>query len=155
MADGPPPTEDKATTEASAAGWTHFPHDADIGVRGYGADPAEAFANAARAMIAAVVPLEAIRCSHSVSIACDAPDLELLLVDWLNAVIYEMATRSMLFGEFRVAIDGTALSAKACGEPVDVSRHGPAVEPKGATMTELRVGPDPAGRWIAQCVVDV
>ena len=140
---------------APAPGWSHFPHEADIGVRGHGEDAAEALANAARAMTAAIVPLESIRCVQSVPIACDAPDLELLLVDWLNAVIYEMATRGMLFGDFRVAIEGGSLSAEAYGEPVDRVRHAPAVEPKGATMTALRVQRGPDGRWVAQCVVDV
>ena len=29
------------------------------------------------------------------------------------------------------------------------------VEPKGATFTELRVGEDEPGGWIAQCIIDV
>ena len=32
------------------AGWEHFPHDADIGIRGFGATPAEAFEQAAVAL---------------------------------------------------------------------------------------------------------
>ena len=35
-----------------------------------------------------------------VAIECEAPDDELLFAEWLNAVIYEMATRRMLFGRF-------------------------------------------------------
>ncbi|MBL8837300.1 MAG: archease, partial [Alphaproteobacteria bacterium] len=42
---------------ARAAGWSHFPHGADVGVRGVGATPALAFAEAARALFAAVVDL--------------------------------------------------------------------------------------------------
>lgn len=143
-----------ADTLTPACGWTQFPHEADLGVRGYGADPSEAFANAALAMTAAITPLDAIRSVHSVRIACAAPDLEILLVDWLNAVIFEMATQGMLFGAFRVTIEGASLSADALGETVDVARHAPAVEPKGATFTALRVAPEDA-RWVAQCVVDV
>jgi tRNA nucleotidyltransferase (CCA-adding enzyme) len=78
-----------------------------------------------------------------------------LLVDWLNALIYEMTTRSMLFGRFQVNIDGLRLSAKAEGQGVDRKRHEPVVEPKGATFTELRVSHDDEGQWMAQCVVDV
>ena len=85
----------------------------------------------------------------------EAPNLELLLVDWLNALIYEMTTRSMLFSDFRVNIDGLTLSAQANGEKVDRGRHEPAVEPKGATFTELEVSRDPEGQWVAQCIVDV
>jgi hypothetical protein len=54
-------------------------------------------------------------------------------------LIFEMATRSMLFARFQVVLDETGLSATVWGEPVDVARHCPAVEPKGATFTELAV----------------
>jgi SHS2 domain-containing protein len=135
--------------------WTHFPHEGDVGVRGYGVGPSEAFANAARAMTAVLVPLDKIECDEAVAIVCEAPDLEVLLVDWLNAVIYEMATRRMVFGDFRVAIDDGRLTATAFGEPVDVARHTPSVELKGATFTELRVARQLDGHWLAQCIVDV
>jgi len=78
----------------------------------------------------------------------------LLLADWLNALIYEMAVRRMLFGRFQVELNGTQLSAQASGEAVSVPRHHPAVEVKGATYTTLRVAPVDGG-WLAQTVVDV
>ena len=68
---------------------------------------------------------------------------------------YEMATRRMLFVRFEVAIDGEALTGRAWGEPIDVARHQPTVEVKGATFTELRVWQSSDGQWHAQCVVDV
>jgi SHS2 domain-containing protein len=89
-----------------------------------------------------------------VEIQCAAPDDELLLADWLSALIYEMAERNMLFARFAVRIDGTKLEASACGEPVDRERHHPAVEVKGATYTELSVRRQ-GGVWVAQTVVDV
>jgi SHS2 domain-containing protein len=135
-------------------GWEHFPHDADVGVRGIGATPAEAFERAAEAL-AAVVTHAAIESTTSVEVRCEAPDLELLFVEWLNAIIYEMAVRGMLFGRFAVRIDGTRLEGRLWGEPVDVARHAPACEPKGATYTALRVAQEIDGRWTAACVVDV
>ncbi len=66
-------------------------------------------------------------------------DLELLFVDWLNTIIYEIAVRRMLFARFDVRIEGTGLAATLWGEPVDVARHAPACESKGATYTALRV----------------
>jgi SHS2 domain-containing protein len=60
----------------------------------------------------------------------------------------------MLFGRFEVHVDGAQLCARAGGEPVDVARHQPAVEPKGATFTELSVRRSD-GAWVAQCVIDV
>ncbi|KVG25817.1 archease [Burkholderia diffusa] len=138
-----------------STGWEHFPHGADIGVRGTGETLAEAFEQAALALTACVSAPAGIRTTCTVDICCNAPDLDLLLVDWLNAVIYQMATRRMLFGRYVVSIDGTRLVARIAGEEVDVERHRPAVEPKGATYTALHVGRDIHDRWVAQCVVDV
>jgi tRNA nucleotidyltransferase (CCA-adding enzyme) len=139
------------------SGWEHFPHDADIGVRGWGPTPADAFAQAAMALTRIVTAAE-VRPVEPVAIACDAPDLELLLVEWLNAVIYEMAVRRVLFGRFSVEIDlapAPRLRATIEGEPIDRARHDLAVEPKGATVTALHVGRDAVGRWTAACVIDV
>ena len=137
----------------SEARWEHFPHDADVGVRGFGATPAAAFEQAALALTAVVTQAE-VRSLAAVEVKCEAPDLELLLVDWLNTIIYEMAVRNMLFGRFAVAIEGGRLQATMWGEPVDVVRHAPACEPKGATYTALGVTQD-HGLWSAGCVVDV
>jgi tRNA nucleotidyltransferase (CCA-adding enzyme) len=134
--------------------WEHFPHDADVGVRGFGATPAAAFEQGARALAAIVTDAE-IEPEVSVEVSCEAPDLELLFVEWLNAIIYEMALRKMLFGRFAVRIDDTRLKGTLWGEPVDVARHAPACEPKGATYTALKVASDDNGIWSAACVVDV
>ena len=136
-------------------GWELFAHDADIGVRGRGSSPAAAFENAARAMTAAIVAPSEVTLEESVRIVCEAPDLELLLVDWLNALVFEMATRGMLFGAFSVRITGERLEAEARGERVDRRRHGPAVEVKGATYTALKVARGEDGIWTAQCIIDV
>lgn len=141
--------------EDATACWFHFPHQADIGVRGIGPTLAAAFEQAALAMTAVVTDPAGIATEQSVPISCDAPDAELLLVDWLNAVILEMATRNMLFGDFEVILEGTHLRGVARGASVDPGRHQPAVEVKGATYTALQVEQGESGQWLAQCVVDV
>jgi SHS2 domain-containing protein len=138
-----------------AARWEHFEHAADVGVRGYGATPAEAFEQAAVALVAAVTDPTSVAATTAVAIRCEAPDTELLLVDWLNALIYEMATRNMCFARFRVELDGPTLRGTAWGERADATHQDLAVEPKGATYTELRVARTADGAWLAQCVVDV
>jgi len=135
--------------------WEHFPHGADMGVRGYGPTKTEAFEQAALAMMAAITDPDRIEPRESVTIRCEAPNDELLFADWLNALVYEMATGKMLFSRFSVRIEGTHLEAQVWGEPVDVARHRPAVEVKGATYTALRVARDDSGQWLAQTVVDV
>lgn len=143
-----------ATAPSGKPGWEHFPHAADVGVRGFGKTAAEAFEQAALALTA-VVTTASIRPAVSVDVKCEAPDVELLFVEWLNAVIYEMAVRKMLFSRFAVTIDGTCLHGTLWGEPVDVARHAPACEPKGATYTALKVAKDQSSVWSAACIVDV
>lgn len=137
------------------AHWEHFSHQADIGVRGIGESLSSAFEQAALALSAVITDLALVAPTRSITIECDNPDRELLLVDWLNAIVYEMATRSMLFCRYDIHLEETHLTATLHGEPVDVQRHQPAVEVKGATYTELKVAQRSDGLWLAQCVVDV
>lgn len=139
---------------ASDRGWRHFAHGADLGVCGWGPTLAAAFEQAALALTAAVTAAQ-VAARDKVEVTCEAADRELLLVDWLNAIIYEMAVRRMLFGRFEVRIDGCRLAAVIRGEKIDPRRHQPACEPKGATYTELQVAQDARGVWTARCVVDV
>lgn len=134
--------------------WAHFHHDADIGVCGRGRSVAEAFEQAALALTA-IVTDAAVGDETRVDVTCRRDDLGLLLVDWLDAIIYEMSVRKMLFGRFSVEIDGLSLRGSLWGEPVDIARHAPACEPKGATLTELDVSQNADGQWSACCVVDV
>jgi SHS2 domain-containing protein len=134
--------------------WEHFAHDADVGVRGRGVTAAEAFEQGACALTAVVTDAE-IEPRREVHVRCEAPDIELLFVEWLNAVIYEMAVGDMLFGRFAVRLAGRHLDGTLWGEPVDIARHSPACEPKGATYTALNVAQDGDGMWSAACVVDV
>ena len=135
--------------------WERYPHDADVGIRGYGTTRAMAFEQAALAMVAIVVDPDSVAVSQTVDVDCAAPDDELLLVDWLNALIYEMATRGLCFGRFTVRLDDHSLHGRAFGERVDSAKHELGVELKGATYTDLRVAREPNGLWVAQCVVDV
>ncbi len=137
------------------AHWEHFPHDADIGVRGFGVTPGEACEQAALAMMAAILDPATVRLEQTIEIALEAPSLELLLVDWLNALVYEMAERRMVFGAFEATVEKNRLMGRAVGESVSRERHAPAVEVKGATYTELAFVEDRPGLWRAQCVIDV
>jgi tRNA nucleotidyltransferase (CCA-adding enzyme) len=140
---------------AHAPHWELFAHQADMGVRGIGPTRERAFEQTALALTAVIADPRIVDDGEAVEIRCQAPDDEVLLVDWLNAIVYEMATRKMLFARYEVRLDGHRLHGIARGERVDVGRHQPAVEIKGASMTELRVAEREDGSWLAQCVVDV
>ena len=138
----------------NAARWEHFEHKADIGIRGYGNTLAEAFEQAALAMASVVTDVSLIQATTSIQISCIDKDNDTLFYDWINALIYEMATRKMLFSQFSVAIDDDRLTATVSGEAIDIEQHQPSVEIKGATFTELAVYQQD-GLWVAQCVIDV
>jgi SHS2 domain-containing protein len=133
----------------------HFPHAADMGVRGYGGTLAEAFEAAALAMTEIITDPAGVRPTTRVVIRCEAADPELLFYDFLNALIYHMSVDGLVFGRFALRLDGPRLLVEAWGEQVDRARHQPAVEVKGATFTELAVRQQSDGRWIAQCVLDI
>lgn len=145
----------RGLTQKSRSRWEHFAHGADIGVRGFGDTLEQAFEQAAIALTAVITDPDRIAEKTAISVERQAMDVECLFIDWLNALIYEMAVRHMLFRRFQVRIEGDYLVGKAWGEEVDIARHEPAVEIKGATYTSLFVGRGTDGEWVAQCVVDV
>jgi tRNA nucleotidyltransferase (CCA-adding enzyme) len=147
--------EARAVPVAIRNTWEHFGHGADIGIRGIGPTKEAAFQQIALALTSVITDVKSVRPERAVPITCDAPSDDLLVVDWLNALVYEMAARRMLFSAFLVTIEDSHLQATAWGEPVDPARHEPAVEVKGATYTALRVEQLEDGHWLVQCVVDV
>ena len=138
----------------SDARWEHFPHGADIGIRGVGPTMASAFEQVALALTAVLTDPGSVASKEVVELACEAPSLDELLFDWIDALIYEMSVRGMVFGAFEVRIDGNRIVARVHGEAVDRTNHEPAIEVKAPTYTELRVA-RVDDQWVAQCVVDV
>jgi protein archease len=114
-----------------------FAHRADVGVRGVGPTRNAAFEQAALALTSVVTDPSKITSKEAIDVTCEAPEDTYLLLDWLSALIYEMAVRRLVFGRFAVSIEGNRLDGRAWGEPVDRKRHRPAVEPKGAIRSEI------------------
>ena len=158
LRDGIPMTradESQAKDPVIHAGWEHFSHDTDMGVRGFGPTREKAFEEAALALMHVMTDVQRVQPHQLVEMTCDGDRLEVLLVEWLNALVFQMTTNKMLFSRFIVTIDDGKLKAQVWGEPIDFLRHELIVEVKGATHNKLKVEPEPDGRWIAQCVVHV
>jgi SHS2 domain-containing protein len=137
-----------------------FEHGADVGVRGRGGTPGEAFAGAAAALtlLWALDPAS-VRPRIRDTVRCEAGDLERLLVAFLDELIFLFASRRLLLAGLEVEIEAppggpARLVARGVGERFDPARHESTVEPKGATLTALKVCREGDG-WVAQCVVDV
>ncbi|MDH4202836.1 MAG: archease [Phycisphaerae bacterium] len=135
--------------------WEHFHHQADIGIRGIGQTLEEAFAEGAVALMAVVCSPQKVQSKETVKIECESDEKDLLFADWINALIYEMDVRKMLFGRFEVKLENHKLTGTAWGEKCDPDRHEFAVEVKAATFMELKAYKDNDGQWVVQCVVDV
>ncbi len=132
-----------------------FEHGADIGIRGFGRTMAEAFENTAIALYSVMVNIPAVEASEKRSVTVSAPDSELLLVEWLNALLSLSDIEHMVFSKFKVKMEGTSLTGTAWGEKLDQERHEPNVEIKGATYYMLKVTEADGRMFVAQCVVDV
>jgi len=131
-----------------------FEHEADIGIRGAGTTLESAFENAALALYSVVVNVQRVRQQEQREVSVSAPDLELLLVEWLNALLSISDIERMVFSKFTVSISNTSLRGTAWGEKLDTERHEPGVEVKGATYHMLSVRQE-GEHYLAQCVVDV
>jgi SHS2 domain-containing protein len=131
-----------------------FEHGADIGIRGFGSSMKEAFENSAIALYSVMVNINAVNPLEERTVTVSAPDRELLLVEWLNALLSISDIERMVFSKFEVKMEGTTLNGVAWGEPLDRDRHEPKVEVKGATYHLLSVK-EQDGKHTAQCVVDV
>jgi len=122
---------------ALAPRWELYSHDADIGIRGFGSTIGAAFEAIGVALTAAVCEPVTVHARTPVTVRCSAADIESLLYDWVNAIVYEMAVRRMLFSRYEAGIDGHELHGTLWGEPLEIRRQ------------------DANGSWVAQCVIDV
>jgi SHS2 domain-containing protein len=134
--------------------WEHFPHQADIGIRASAGSLGGAFEQAAIALMAIITEPQKVDAIESVQIECSGENEELLFVNWLSAIIYEMDIRKMLFSKFAVGVENLKLSATIWGEKINQQKHSPAVEPKAVTYNQLSVKEE-NGKWTVQCVIDV
>lgn len=134
--------------------WEHYQDGAGgIGVRGYGDTEADAFEQAALALTAAMADPAGIAQRERVVIHCEAPNPDLLLAAWLDAVGREMAETGMLFSRFEVWLDEMRLTAHAWGEPASPERHRVRLRLKHPRPNTERVARHGEG-WLAQAVMD-
>jgi SHS2 domain-containing protein len=120
--------------------WEIFEHTADVGIRAHGTDQAEAFANAATAMCSLITDLEYVKEDLVKEVKVGAPDRELLLVEWLNQLVYLFDTEYILIKRVEIShISDIELEARCFGERVDKSRHMLKTAIKSATYHMLKV----------------
>lgn len=117
-------------------------HTADVGVKAFGKNLAEAFQNAAKAMFDLITDKSEIESVGQYDIVLEAADYEQLLVDWLSELLFLNGAKNLVFGFFGVELDKEkpCLQAHVFGEPYTTSKHRIGVEIKAVTyhMVEVR-----------------
>jgi SHS2 domain-containing protein len=115
-------------------------HTADVGIIAYGADEKQAFANAAKGLFSLIVELDDVGEGLQRDIELTASDVESLLVEWLNELVYRFDTEGILFKRFDIIqLNSTHLKTRGYGEKVDSSRHRLKTGVKAATYHMLKV----------------
>jgi SHS2 domain-containing protein len=115
-------------------------HTADVGLVAYGRTLAEAFANAAYGLFSIIAELKTVKETESRQLELSEEDLEALLFEWLNRLIYFFDVEMLLFKRFEVRdFDGHGLKATCYGEKYDPSRHQIKTGVKSATYHMLKV----------------
>ncbi len=130
-------------------------HTADLGLRIWGASREELFENAGAALSAVLTDRRRLRREKTEEITVEAPDLEALLVAWLNHLLYLYDVNAFLGREFKVReLTPQRLAARARGETYDPGRHVARTAVKAATYHHLEIA-NRHGRWEATVILDL
>jgi SHS2 domain-containing protein len=133
-----------------------FEHTADLGLRVRAADLDGLFGEAGRGLFSLMFAnLDAVRPVEEVSLGVVGEELDYLLFDWLNELLYLFETRRLVLVEFHVRVSGSSVQATARGEMFDPTRHQAEHEVKAITYHELKVVQEADGSWLAEVIVDI
>ncbi len=115
-------------------------HTADVGLIAYGRTLAEAFGNAAYGMFSIIAELRTVREVEFRRLEVREKDLDSLLFEWLNRLIYFLDVDMLLLKRFDISdLDENRLKAVCYGEKYDPSRHHLKTGVKSATYHMLKV----------------
>lgn len=132
-----------------------FEHTADIGLVARGRTLEEVFAHAAEGLVDIIVDPEGLDERIRLEVTVSAPDLEALLVAWLNELLYRLDTGRVLPRRVRIThLDETSLTAEIVGDTIDPQKHRVRRMVKAATYHELRLTRED-GRWEARVILDL
>jgi SHS2 domain-containing protein len=131
----------------------------DLSFVARGATLSEVFRAAAAALLeASVEEPDSVRETERRRVALAEPDAELLLLAFLNELVYLRDAAGLLLRARRVEVhdgtDGARLEAELAGEPIDRARHHLAADVKAATAHGLRLAREADG-WRASVTLDV
>ncbi len=80
--------------------WQEIDHTADLALHIWAEDLVDLFITSARGMFALIADVETIALSHTLPLTLVALDIETLLVDWLNELLFFSEIQSVAFVAF-------------------------------------------------------
>jgi SHS2 domain-containing protein len=132
-------------------------HTGDVGFVARAPTLEALFGEAAAAFTDCITPVAGVNPQRAVAIALEALDLELLLVAFLDELLYLFETERFLVGEAVTTIEEgepVRLRATVSGERLDPERHPVTVAIKAVTYHGLEVRRETKG-WRAQVILDI
>ena len=132
-------------------------HTADLAARLRAPTAAGLFEAGAAALTEALTDPARVRPAQSRVIELAAPELDLLLVDWLHELLFLFETEHLLVADCRVELDtgkAPAVRATVRGERHDASRHPLKLLIKAVTYHGLRITHDASG-YEATVILDI
>jgi SHS2 domain-containing protein len=130
-------------------------HTADIGIIAYGTDIKQVFANAALGLFNLMADLDNLKEGVKRDIELSAEDIEVLLVQWLNELIYISEVEHVIFKRFEIIeLSNTRLKATCFGEKIKAGQHRLKREIKAATYHMLKLNKE-NGRYQVRIIFDI
>ncbi len=122
--------------------WQEIEHTADLALHLWADDLPDLFATAARGMFTFIAADDAAAPTRAAPVTLEALDVETLLIDWLNELLYWTEITGLAFTTFEFEhLTPTHLTATAYGRPI--TEYGKYV--KAATFHNLIVLETPEG----------
>ncbi len=144
----------------SVYGHETIEHIADMGIRGWGATKEDAFREVGLALAELMFDVEGIDAEDNIEVECSEPELEDLLVEFLNRFLCRMDIEELVCVGLDVeSIELTGGSYNIKAKAGCIKRSGVKErllhEVKAATYCGAKVEISDSGIWEAVCVVDM
>ncbi len=139
----------------TAKGYEFFDHTADIGIRAYGKTLDELFVHAAQGFTELIAEDSVLKSRQNRTIRLIADGVELLLLNWLQELLFWFSTDRFLPVAYEwQEVTTTHLGGVVRGDTFDPARHIQGREVKAITRHGLDVA-QRNGVWHAEVIVDI
>jgi protein archease len=138
--------------------WAVVEHTADVGIEVRAASLDALFVDAAGGFCDVVTEAARIGAEEEHTFEVEAGGLDLLLVTWLEELLFRFETTGVLYPHGEASVEGKgdswSLRARMSGERFDAARHPLKVQVKAVTYHELEVARD-EHEWRARVIFDI